>query len=35
MNNEAIISTKKIGLMVFLYIVMILGLITIAGLVNL
>jgi hypothetical protein len=34
MNNKAIISAKKVVIMVFLYLVMVLGVISIAGLVN-
>ncbi len=35
MNNKAIISAKKVGLMVFLYIAMVVSLIAIAGLISL
>ncbi|SFM60413.1 hypothetical protein SAMN04488696_1818 [Methanolobus profundi] len=35
MNNKAIISTKKVGLMIFLYILMVVAVVAIAGLVSL
>ena len=35
MNNKAIISAKKVGIMVFLYILMVVAVIAIAGLVSL
>lgn len=35
MNNKAIISTKKVGFMIFLYILMVVAVVAIAGLVSL
>ncbi|ETA68848.1 MAG: hypothetical protein PWQ51_316 [Methanolobus sp.] len=34
MNNDAIISAKKVGLMFFLYTLMLMAVVVIAGLVN-
>lgn len=35
MNNKAIISAKKVGLIVFLYILMVIAVVAIAGLISL
>lgn len=35
MNNKAIVSTKKVGIIVFLYILMVVAVVAIAGLVSL